>query len=92
MIVGRSNLVRDSRNGGQKRYSAEKPSICKPPEAPECENSGASKFRYFEGKFSFRPVLNSRGIAQLGGRVVHKAMQKSKLQAKNLSWQKSCEK
>ena len=47
MIVGRSNLVRDSINGGQKRYSAEKPSICKPPEAPECENSGASKFRYF---------------------------------------------
>ena len=31
-------------------------------------------------------------VAQLGGRVVRKATQKSQLQAKNLSCQKSCKK
>jgi hypothetical protein len=31
-------------------------------------------------------------VAQLGGRVVRKAMQKSQLQAKKPSWQKSCKK
>ena len=41
-----SSLISSSRNGGLKRYLVEKPSIYKPPEAPECENSGASKFRH----------------------------------------------
>ena len=37
-------------------------------------------------------VAKYRLIAQLGGRVVRKAMQKSQLQAKNQSCQESCEK
>ena len=37
-------------------------------------------------------VAKYRLVAQLGGRVVRKAMQKSQLQAKNPSWQKGCEK